>query len=565
MSKIKDIKNLPVQNQQDYVYLIDNDSVTKTEADNTTVEINVVNTTDTTFEKVANINNENLFSARENNKKYVKKFHTLKIEKEITSSSPGYVYVMIPEIANVKFNEGDSDKYKLYKMMKERGWNYYPAHGKYFRKDENALHDISFLYPYQYPETGEYHYMMAYIYETSNGGHNTVYMPFCDFAEYENNLSFTALEDNSTITLEKIGEPDAVNLIYSTKKTGWENLIINETVITLKQGETVYIKGNNATFSKDKDNYYHFAMTGRIRAGGNINKLLSKDGNVDTLLDSCYIQLFQNCTSLVSTPDLPAKVLQSSCYRNMFAGCTSLEEVTEELPADKILGMSYYEMFLDCTSLKYPPKIAATYCGAIGAKGMFKNCSSLLESPELFFEQVNTSGCTGMFAHCTSLIKANPVHIKEVSMNSLESMFWDCASLEEPPVMEGNITMASDLTRISSFLYMFDDCISLKHQANIKIDILGKKTQGHMYDNCVSLTEVQDLGATELADSCYTNMFVGCSNINKIEVNFTNWLDGQTADWVNGVAKNGTFICPQELPIEFGEDRIPVGWTVLTK
>ncbi|MBR4839918.1 MAG: hypothetical protein IK005_05510, partial [Paludibacteraceae bacterium] len=104
---------------------------------------------------------------------------------------------------------------------------------------------------------------------------------------------------------------------------------------------------------------------------------------------------------------------------------------------------------------------------------------------------------------------------------------------------------------------------------------------------------------------CYEMMFWECSNLSEIKVNFTNWgkyrqlysrkwdprscpllfssndprskvisamismhfphegLD--TTLWLEGVAQNGTFICPKELSKEFGEDKIPEGWKIKNK
>ena len=72
--------------------------------------------------------------------------------------------------------------------------------------------------------------------------------------------------------------------------------------------------------------------------------------------------------------------------------------------------------------------------------------------------------------------------------------------------------------------------------------------------------------AVILARYAYVNMFYGCSNVNRIEVNLTEWpSDNGLADWVRGVSATGTFYKPKELPTEFGNNRIPTGWTVVDK
>jgi hypothetical protein len=60
-------------------------------------------------------------------------------------------------------------------------------------------------------------------------------------------------------------------------------------------------------------------------------------------------------------------------------------------------------------------------------------------------------------------------------------------------------------------------------------------------------------------------MFTYCISLNYIKVGFTNWYDtiDATDDWLPGVATTGTFVCPDELPIQYGNDYIPEGWTVI--
>ena len=37
--------------------------------------------------------------------------------------------------------------------------------------------------------------------------------------------------------------------------------------------------------------------------------------------DYCYYEMFANCTSLTSAPELHATTLTSNCYNNMFMDC----------------------------------------------------------------------------------------------------------------------------------------------------------------------------------------------------------------------------------------------------
>jgi hypothetical protein len=66
----------------------------------------------------------------------------------------------------------------------------------------------------------------------------------------------------------------------------------------------------------------------------------------------CYMQMFQDCTSLTEAPELPATTLAHGVYQNMFQGCTSLQKAPV-LPAAKVADGAYYRMFYGCTSLNY--------------------------------------------------------------------------------------------------------------------------------------------------------------------------------------------------------------------
>ena len=43
--------------------------------------------------------------------------------------------------------------------------------------------------------------------------------------------------------------------------------------------------------------------------------------------DSCYVSLFEGCTSLTNSPTLPATTLTYDCYAMMFRGCSNLKHI----------------------------------------------------------------------------------------------------------------------------------------------------------------------------------------------------------------------------------------------
>lgn len=190
-------------------------------------------------------------------------------------------------------------------------------------------------------------------------------------------LNFVAVESNSSVALNAVGEPSPISLQYSLNGTSWRSYAIG-TIITLSSiGDRVFFRGNNTTFSSSGTNYYIFTMTGTIKAFGNINSLYDATCKSLTLpsQESFFAYLFYEGISLIRAPLLPSTTLRTRCYANMFRG-TSIEE-PPELPGG-LKTYCYQRMFFDCLKLKRTPKITrstTTYNGPY--MEMCKGCSSL--------------------------------------------------------------------------------------------------------------------------------------------------------------------------------------------
>jgi hypothetical protein len=61
--------------------------------------------------------------------------------------------------------------------------------------------------------------------------------------------------------------------------------------------------------------------------------------------------MFENCTSLVTPPALPATTLWHYCYALMFDWCYSLSKIPA-LPATTLAGWCYQTMFTNCSLIK---------------------------------------------------------------------------------------------------------------------------------------------------------------------------------------------------------------------
>ena len=406
-----------------------------------------------------------------------------------------------------------------------------------------------------------------------------------------NYLTFTAEEDGSSfgIVSNEGNNPD-VQYSLDGGKT-WTTLAVRDTITLARKGDKALLRGDNpdgfSRFLSPWTKYTSFTMTGKIAASGSVMSLI--DGIGETLVipnDFCFYKLFFGCASLTEAPELPAAILRESCYWEMFVGCTSLTEAPE-LPATTLTYRCYREMFSGCTSLTQAPKLPATTLATSCYFLMFDGCTGLTEAPELPATTLEYScyesmfaGCTGltqapvlpattlagycywrMFQGCTSLTQAPALPATTLSGGCYSAMFQGCTNLTQAPELPAT-TLAEDC-----YSFMFSGCTGLAQAPELPATTMAIHCYENMFYGCTSLTQAPELPATELPDSlfvrsgCCESMFSGCTNLSEISIAFDKWNDN-TLEWVADVAPTGTFICPKDLPLEYGVSRIPEGWTV---
>ena len=182
-------------------------------------------------------------------------------------------------------------------------------------------------------------------------------------------INFEILEQNvvNPLTFRSVGD-STIQLVHGKYHAGYNSFMYQidnnkpkkyeyYQIIELSNGQKLKMyateSGNVNTISSDYaivDHSDTFIMTGKIAASGNINTLIKSDGQIDGLSKFCYGYLFNDCSSLIQAPELPATTLAEHCYDCMFAGCTSLTQAPE-LPATTLANYCYYEMFYNCSKL----------------------------------------------------------------------------------------------------------------------------------------------------------------------------------------------------------------------
>lgn len=145
----------------------------------------------------------------------------------------------------------------------------------------------------------------------------------------------------SSVALVKVGEPSDISLEYSIDGKSWNPYIIGEVIYLLKN-EVSFRAGEtgNEGFSKGKDNYYQFKISGEVAAKGNIMSLLDRSCRKDAVPSHAFYSLFRDCKGLTEAPELPATDLAEGCYACMFSDCTSLTKALA-LPATVLADFCY--------------------------------------------------------------------------------------------------------------------------------------------------------------------------------------------------------------------------------
>ena len=267
-------------------------------------------------------------------------------------------------------------------------------------------------------------------------------------------------------------------------------------------------------------------MTGKIAGSGN---LLSLNNYSTVVPDFGFYLIFGSCSSLTTPPEIPAETIGVQSFHDAFANCTSLK-YAPDLPAKNIAEKCYWGMFYTCTSLVTAPSILPALTLFLQCyDGMFNGCINLINAPELPAETLANNCYYEMFQNCSSLVNAPELPAKNIAEKCYSGMFKNCS----------NLVNAHELpaTTLARYCYQY------------------------MFSGCSSLVNAPELPATNSVNYyCYQYMFSNCKKINYIKVAFKTWDSSATMSWLGGISRTGTFDAPRELPIEFGESRIPKGW-----
>ena len=376
-------------------------------------------------------------------------------------------------------------------------------------------------------------------------------------------LTLEALTDGNI----RVNNPK--NGMKYSKNGGTKTTMSGNTTINVVTGDKVQFYGNGTNISS----YYHTAIsfgTAQVKAYGNIMSLIDEENfaTATTLTsEDVFKGLFSgdynnDNTSLIDASGLllPATMLTESCYSNMFANCTALT-AAPELPATTLAYACYESMFNGCTNLTAAPSLPATNLAFACYASMFEGCTGLQAAPSLPAETLAESCYAYMFNGCTSLQTAPSLPAETLAESCYEGMFYGCTSLQTAP------SLPAETLAVYCYSNMFDGCTGLTQAPPVlPATTMANYCYSNMFNGCTSLTTAPTLPAPALVKNCYDGMFRDCGQLNSITCLATSGIDSNysTRNWMMNVASSGTFTKAAGASWPTGPSGIPTGWTVVS-
>ncbi len=241
---------------------------------------------------------------------------------------------------------------------------------------------------------------------------NRYYTVTRTFDPHWDGFKIKATKDETTVTFKFFGDEDGIQYSLDDGVTWTQYNMSNHPSILLNKGDVICWKGNRSNCDCNGTTQLFTAnnvcnIAGKITSlladptqlsenafrsafsNGNSNNTnpaavtwVNIDPNDPLILPNvtatnCYREMFRNCTSLKSVPDLPATNLSPQCYFNMFRSCINLTEAKIELPATTLAPDCYREIFRQCTQLTSVPIFHAATLDERCYQQMLAGCSNL--------------------------------------------------------------------------------------------------------------------------------------------------------------------------------------------
>jgi hypothetical protein len=243
--------------------------------------------------------------------------------------------------------------------------------------------------------------------------------------------------------------------------------------------------------------------------------------------------MFNSCTSLLNAPGNDRYTAYSPAQAGMFTDCTKVENSIPycEIPSN-FGGPSTpscpFVKFTNATSVTPKWTVTGTPLQYKIGTGNWINATSGSSIPVNDGNVIRFRG-TGRIGLFTSFATSNAWTISGTdvvisgNMNTLlnysnppsiigayayDNLFFNCNSIKTVNAILPSMTLSD-----SCYRQMFGGCTNLITPPDLPATSLAEGCYNHMFQNCTSLINAPDLPASTLTEYCYYNMFLHCTNL----------------------------------------------------
>lgn len=244
--------------------------------------------------------------------------------------------------------------------------------------------------------------------------------------KYANYMTIRALEDN--LSARFTARTTGYQLWYCIHSIG-EWVMLEDATYTpaIAKGDAISFAGDATTISGAVGT---FEVSVKCNLEGNCMSLIHMHEASADMGNATFGYLFQSCTNIVEVSEdfLSATTLSTNAYLYMFDGCSSMVS-SPKLPAEVSTSGCYYGMYRNCTSLIVAQKINLLSLATNACRRMFYGCSSMVKPPEMVATSVADSCCYQMFYGCSSMVESPKLYATEMASNCYSQMFYRCSML----------------------------------------------------------------------------------------------------------------------------------------
>ena len=200
-------------------------------------------------------------------------------------------------------------------------------------------------------------------------------------------------------------------------------------------------------------------------------------------------------------------------------------------------------------------------------KGTTITCEDIV-----YVKGFNTEGFSKSTSKYTTITTTNPTEVSGSVMSLIDgegnateipcdycfySLFNNSKSLKSCPELNA--------TKLKKGCYanMFNTCTNITSTPALPATTLEEECYQSMFSGCKKLTNIKALKAQELKVNCYKEMFKDCEKVDNLIVNFEQWVDDATTDWLTGTSASGIIICNNTLDIINDNNHIPENWNLV--